>query len=213
MNPSMKTAFDRRGFLGVGIATTAALWQSTAASQPAGGLTALQKRLPITCRHEGVWDGIYRRYDASGRPLGEHRLRVVIRLREDPAGGNELLQQSNYYFHPDGRREAIDTLGRFDGERLNFYSDRVDGWTMDDATDPKRATVILAMSFKKDVGWYTKGVDVYELINIAADDRFRSRMAQHLKDGQALTRTLINERLRTRDWRSVADWQSVPFED
>jgi len=28
-----------------------------------------------------------------------------------------------------------------------------------------------------------------------------------------LTRTLIDERLRTRDWRSATDWQSVPFED
>jgi hypothetical protein len=69
------------------------------------------------------------------------------------------------------------------------------------------------MTFKKDAGWYTKGVDVYELINISADGKFRSRMSQHLKDGKALTRTLIDERLRTPDWRSEADWQSLPFEN
>lgn len=202
----------RRAVLAGGVALATTLCHPAASAESARSLSALRKRLPITCRHEGVWEGIYRRYDAAGKPLGEHRSRVVIRLRDDPRGGSELLQQSNYYFHPDGRREAIDTLGTFDGERLNFYSDRVDGWTMDDATDPKRATVILAMTFKKDVGWYTKGVDVYEVINIAADGRFRSRMSQHLKDGQALTRTLIDERLRTRDWRGEPDWQTVPFE-
>lgn len=202
----------RRAVLAGGVALATTLSHPSVSAEPVRSLSALHKRLPITCRHEGVWEGIYRRYDAAGKPLGEHRSRVVIRLRDDPRGGSELLQQSNYYLYPDGRREAIDTLGTFDGERLNFYSDRVDGWTMDDATDPKRATVILAMTFKKDVGWYTKGVDVYEIINISADGRFRSRMSQHLKDGQALTRTLIDERLRTRDWRSEPDWQTVPFE-
>lgn len=202
----------RRAVLVGGAALATTLLQPIASAETARGLSALRRRLPITSRHEGVWEGIYRRYDATGKALGEHRSRVVIRLRDDPRGGSELLQQSNYYFHADGRREAIDTLGTFDGERLNFYSDRVDGWTMDDSTDPKRATVILAMTFKKDVGWYTKGVDVYEIINISADGRFRSRMSQHLKDGQALTRTLIDERLRTHDWRSEADWQAVPFE-
>lgn len=211
MDRPAKNPLDRRTLLVGGIA--AAMWHPSARPQSAsGGLATLRNRLPIVCRHEGVWEGVYRRYDGAGKPLGEHRSRVVIRFREDPKGGAELLQQSNYYFYTDGRREAIETLGSFDGRRLNFYSDRVDGWTMDDTTDPKQATAILAMTFKKDVGWYTKGVDVYELINISADGKFRSRMSQHLKNGQALTRTLIDERLRTPDWRSETDWQELPFE-
>jgi hypothetical protein len=200
---------DRRRWLLASAA--AALLPPRALSGEAPSLALLRRRLPVVCRHEGVWEGVYRRYDAAGKPLGEHRSRVVIRLRDDPKGGADLLHQSNHYYHPDGRRETLETYGSFDGERLNFYSDRVDGWTMDDGTDPKRNTVILGMTFKKDAGWYRKGVDVYEIINIATDGRHRARMAQHLQDGQALSRTLIDERLRTREWRAEADWQVVPF--
>jgi hypothetical protein len=108
----------------------------------------LRRLQPILARHEGVWEGVYRRYDAVGKPIGEHRSRVVIRFRPDPAGGSEIYEQTNLYYHPDGRIEEIQTRGEFDGERLNFYSDRVDGWSKDDTTDPGRRTCILYMLFK-----------------------------------------------------------------
>ena len=157
MRKRSDTAIDRRRWLLASAALLALGTRPASAKKTGLELADLKKRLPIICRHEGVWEGVYRRYDAAGKALGDHRSRVVIRLREDPQGGAELLQQSNYYYHADGRTEVIETLGSFDGERLNFYSDRVDGWTMDDSTDPQRNTVILAMVFKKDVGWYTKG--------------------------------------------------------
>lgn len=171
----------------------------------------LRRLQPIMARHEGVWEGVYRRYDAAGKPIGEHRSRVVIRFRPDPVGGSEIYEQTNLYYHPDGRIEEIQTRGEFDGERLNFYSDRVDGWSKDDTTDPDRRTCILFMLFKKDVSWYTAGVQVYEIINISDDGRHRSRMTQHLKDGRALTRTLIDETFRTRDWASSKDWKVERF--
>lgn len=172
----------------------------------------LRRMQPIMARHEGVWEGVYRRYDALGKPIGEHRSRVVIRFRADPNGGNEIYDQTNLYYHPDGRIEEIQTRGDFDGDRLNFYSDRVDGWSKDDTTDPGRRTCILFMLFKKNVSWYTAGVQVYEIINIADDGRSRSRMTQHLQDGKALTRTLIDETFRTRDWASGSqDWRAEKF--
>ena len=170
-----------------------------------------RRRQPVTARHEGVWEGVYRRYDAEGRPLGQHRSRVVIRFRPDPRGGSEIYRQSNYYFHPDGRVEDIQTTGGFDGERLRFASDRVEGWSIDDAGDPARRTCLLYMNFLKNVSWYTAGVQVYELINIADDGRHRTRMTQHLKDGRTLTRTLIDETFVTRDWAGTADWKAAPF--
>jgi len=33
----------------------------------------LRRMQPIMARHEGVWEGVYRRYDALGKPIGEHR--------------------------------------------------------------------------------------------------------------------------------------------
>lgn len=186
----------------------------TGAAQTARRFTVddMRRLQPILARHEGVWEGVYRRYDAVGRPIGEHRSRVVIRFRPDPAGGSEIYEQTNLYYHPDGRIEEIQTRGTFDGERLNFYSDRVDGWSKDDTTDPGRRTCILYMLFKKDVSWYTAGVQVYEIINISDDGRHRSRMTQHLKDGRALTRTLIDETFRTRDWaRGSKDWRAEAF--
>jgi hypothetical protein len=174
----------------------------------------LRRLQPILARHEGVWEGVYRRYDALGKPIGEHRSRVVIRYRPDPKGGNDLYEQSNYYHYPDGRLEEIHTLGSFDGERLRFYSERVDGWAKDDTTDPDRRACILFMRFKKNVGWYTAGVQVYELINISDDGRHRSRMTQHLQGGRAITRTLIDETFRTRDWAGgSADWKAEKFAD
>jgi hypothetical protein len=197
--------------LGAGAVALAAASPLALSREKRWTVEQMRSAIPIVARHEGVWEGIYRRYDAQGKPLGEHRSRVVIRMRPDPKGGNELLEQSNYYFYPDGRFEEINTLGSFDGKRLNFYSDRVDGWTQDDTTDPNRRTCILVMTFKKDVGWYTKGVAVYEMINISDDGKHRTRMTQHLKDGRALTRTLIDETFRTADWLSEKDWKSVAF--
>ena len=188
---------------------------STAAPTPAvtrHTVEDMRRLQPILVRHEGVWEGVYRRYDAVGKPIGEHRSRVVIRFRPDPAGGSEIYEQTNLYYHPDGRIEEIHTRGEFDGERLNFYSDRVDGWSKDDTTDPDRRTCILFMLFKKDVSWYTAGVQVYEMINISDDGRHRSRMTQHLKEGRALTRTLIDETFRTRDWAGGSkDWRAERF--
>lgn len=174
----------------------------------------LRRLQPILARHEGVWEGIYRRYDALGMPIGQHRSRVVIRYRPDPKGGNEVYEQTNLYYHADGRQEEIQTTGSFDGDRLRFHSDRVDGWSKDDATDPARRTCLLFMEFKKNVGWYTAGVQVYEIINISDDGRHRSRMTQHLQGGKTLTRTLIDETFRTRDWAGgSADWKAEQFLD
>ncbi|MDX2144502.1 MAG: hypothetical protein SFV19_14185 [Rhodospirillaceae bacterium] len=175
----------------------------------AQSLAAMRKALPIIARHEGVWEGIYRRYDAQGQSIGMHRSRVVMRLRPE-AANDEFYDQTNIYYHPDGRTEVIQTKGVFDGERLRFYSDRVDGWSKDDITDPENRSCMLFMIFKQDIGWYTAGVQVYELINISDCDRYRTRMTQHLKDGRTLTRTLIDETRRTRDWREHADWALQP---
>jgi hypothetical protein len=50
------------------------------------------------------------------------------------------------------------------------------------------------------------------MINISDDGRHRSRMTQHLKDGRALTRTLIDETFRTRDWGGGSkDWKTESF--
>lgn len=172
-------------------------------------LAVLRQMLPIIARHEGVWEGVYRRYDAQGQSIGTHRSRVVMRFRPE-AASDEFYDQTNIYYHPDGRTEIIQTRGVFDGERLRFYSDRVDGWSKDDATDPARRACLLFMQFKKDVSWYTAGVQVYELINISDCDRYRTRMTQHLKDGRTLTRTLIDETRRTKNWAEHADWVAQP---
>ncbi len=150
----------------------------------------------------GVWEDVCRRHEAHGKPLSEQLSRVVIRLRPDPRGANELLEQSIHCSHQGGRQEVIDTLGGLDGKRLHFSSERVNGWTQDDTTDPNRCTCILVMTFKRDVGCYTQDVAVHEMINISDDGKHYSRIAQHLRDGRALARTLIDETFRAADWRS-----------
>ena len=56
-------------------------------------------------RHEGVWDGVYRYYDASGVQVDQHRSRLFCRF---PPGKPGTYHQTNHYTWDDGRTETRD---------------------------------------------------------------------------------------------------------
>lgn len=156
----------------------------------------LAKTMPVLARHEGVWEGWFRRVDADGRIIEEFQSRVIVRYLEDD-GGLTAYHQSNCYKLPDGNWQRIETHGTMADGRLVFDSPRVIGWCIDDPTDPNRRSALMYMDF---LG--TPGLHVYEMMQISDCGGYRTRVAQFLKAGRTVSRTLIDE-VRTGTWQDL----------
>ncbi len=167
---------------------------------------AFRRVLPVMSKSEGVWEGIYRRYDGDGKPMGAHRSRVVFRLLPN-VPGPEIYSQTNIYRFGDGRTQVIESTGTFDGAQLNFGSDRgVKGWSKDDTTDPHGRICLLYMDVTVDTPQLKAGTTCYELVQISDCGKYRMRVAQYALNGQTIMRTLIDETFVTREWASQTDW-------
>ena len=165
----------------------------------------LAKLMPVTVRHVGVWDGIFRRVDAAGIITDSFRSQVVFRVFDDDQWPN-IYQQTNSYFAPDGRvTQSFDTAGAFEGDRIRYASDRVRGWAADDPLDEFGANALLFMEIL-----YRPNERVYEMAQISDCGHYRTRTVQFLKDGRTVQRTLIDETLRTTDWQSFDAEQGRP---
>lgn len=157
----------------------------------------LARLLPVTSRHVGVWDGMFRRVDADGIIVASFRSRVIFRLLDD-AHWPAIYRQTNSYFAPDGSvMQSFDTEGSFVGDRIRYESDRVRGWAADDPLDEYGANSLLFMDIL-----YRPGERVYEMAQISECGQYRTRTVQFLKDGRTMQRTLIDETLLTRDWQA-----------
>ena len=154
----------------------------------------VRERLPVLARHEGVWDGTFMRLDANNKVTAEFKSRIIKRFLPDEFWP-EIYHQTNMYEFADGTTQVIDTKGEYREGKIHFGSERVDGWQLDDATDPHNRTVFLYMVYKSNPNQY-----VYELINISEDGQSRTRITQFLEDGKSTGRTLIDETLVSRDW-------------
>lgn len=54
---------------------------------------SLRKAMPLLARHEGVWDGFYRYYDAAGDKIDEHRVSTAWAEYEDRDPGYDDIGQ------------------------------------------------------------------------------------------------------------------------
>ncbi|MGN0862778.1 MAG: hypothetical protein ACI4N1_05595, partial [Stenotrophomonas koreensis] len=54
----------------------------------------MQLHMPILARHEGIWDGVYRYYDANGNKIDEHKSRLICRFTDDETAP---YHQTNHY--------------------------------------------------------------------------------------------------------------------
>ncbi len=154
--------------------------------------------LPVLARHEGVWDGWFRRVAHDGDKLEEFPTRVVVRYLDDDHWP-DIYHQTNSYTRPDGTSQQIETRGSVHDGRLVFKSARVDGWSIDDPTDPNRRSALMYMDFLTD-----PGLHVYEMMQISDCGQHRTRVAQFLRDGLTISRTLIDE-TRTGDWQDLIE--------
>lgn len=148
-------------------------------------MSALRQAMPHFSRHEGVWEGIYRHYDADGRLADQHRSRLVCRI---PDGGPHDYLQTNHYTWDDGRTERREFPGQYRAGRLWFDNELISGWAAEDPLDEHHRTMLLHWLRKGDPGLY-----LYEMIQLSDCGRFRTRVWQWIRDGRCAMRTLIDE--------------------
>lgn len=152
---------------------------------------SLRESLPYLARNEGVWEGYYRYYDASGEKVDEHKSRLICRIRDD-----REYHQTNQYRWQDGRSETRDFPATINGSRLVFDSE-IEGWAEDVALDEHGRTMMLHWTRKEESGLY-----LYEMIQLSDDGESRARVWQWFRGGRLAQRTLIDEVRVSTDWQA-----------
>ncbi len=146
--------------------------------------------LTLFPKHGGVWEGTYKRINAAGELMWEHKSRLSLRL-----DGN-AWRQSNLYEFPGGRVEFHNFgLSHFDEKGvMTFDNPRIYGksWETD-------GSIILWWTYKEE-----SSSKLYEIINLI-DDKHRMRVWQHSTNGVFEGLTMIEE------WK-IAEPETIPFE-
>lgn len=155
----------------------------------------IREDMPLLARHEGVWDGVYTYYNAAGEKIDEHRSRLLCRFLES---GEYPYHQSNHYTWADGRTEVRDFPATYADNRVWWDNDLIKGWAAEAALDQFNRTVMLYWQRQGDPSLY-----LYEMIQIADDGQSRCRTWHWIRNGQLETRTAIQEKLVSRDWRTI----------
>ncbi len=150
--------------------------------------------MPLLARHEGVWEGIYRYYDADGKLVDEHRSKLLCRF---PDEGAYPYHQTNHYLWADGRREVRDFPADYRDGRVWWNNDLIEGWAAELGLDDKHRTVVLYWQRTGDPDLY-----LYEMIQLSDDGTRRCRTWHWIRAGRLETRTAIEEELVSRDWRA-----------
>ena len=150
---------------------------------------------PTLARHEGVWEGMYRHYDANGDKTDEHRSRLVCRF---PESGEHLYHQTNYYSWDDGRTETRDFPADIRDGRLWWDNEFIQGWAADMKLDTNGRTTVLNWTRTGDPDLY-----LYEMIQISDDGQARARTWHWFKNDRLLSRTLVDERKVSDSWEGL----------
>lgn len=156
---------------------------------------SIRDDMPLLGRHEGVWDGVYTYYNAAGEKVDEHTSRLFCRL---PDGGDYPYHQTNHYTWADGRKEIRDFPAAYRDKRIWWDNDLIKGWAAEVGLDQNNRTMMLYWQRTGDPSLY-----LYEMIQLSDDGQTRCRTWHWIRDGRLETRTAIQERLVTRDWRAV----------
>lgn len=157
------------------------------------------RRMPQLVESEGVWEGVYRYYDAAtGALTDQHRSRLFCRLMRDDS--TFPYQQTNHYFWDDGRVEVREFPAWYADGRIWWDNDLITGWAAPMRPDDHERTTVL--------NWQRRGEDdlyLYEMIQHSADGIHRARTWQWFRNDVCFQRTLIDETRVSRDWRSWTD--------
>ena len=146
-------------------------------------------------RHEGVWDGSYTYYNAAGEQIVEHTSRLLCRILDDRPCP---YHQTNFYTWPNGRTETRDFPAEYRDRRVWWNNDLIVGWAAEVALDQNNRTMMLYWERTGDPSLY-----LYEMIQIADDGETRCRTWHWIRGGNLETRTAIQERRMSHDWRAI----------
>ncbi len=152
-----------------------------------------RKSMPHIAQQQGVWRGVFRRYDADGRLTAEFPSEITMRVM--PKDGRLMYHQTNRYLPAGEPEEVLESYGEVRDGRVYFGNARLDAWKMDVPDDPSGRSAVILMQYKDGSGLY-----VHEIVSVSADGRHRARATQYLKDGRIVRRTLIDEDKVTDDW-------------
>jgi hypothetical protein len=148
-------------------------------------MSNIRTGMPLLARHEGVWEGHYRYFDANGNKIDEHASKLICRF---PSDGPFDYFQSNHYTWADGRTETRDFPARYQDGRILWDNELIVGWAQEVGFDEHKRTIMLHWTRKDQPGTY-----LYEMINTSDDGKSRSRVWQWLENGKIKMRTLIDE--------------------
>ncbi|WBH18025.1 DUF3598 domain-containing protein [Sphingomonas radiodurans] len=155
----------------------------------------IREAMPLLARHEGVWDGIYIHYNQAGEKIDEHTSRLLCRVDEDSA---HPYHQTNFYTWADGRTETRDFPADFRDGRIWWDNELIVGWAAEVALDEKKRTLMLYWQRTGDPDLY-----LYEMIQLSDAGDYRCRTWHWIRGGEIASRTSIEERLVSRDWRGI----------
>ena len=155
-------------------------------------MSEIKIAMPILARHEGIWEGWYRYYDAGGTKIDEHRSRLICRFPDD---GPFAYHQTNVYQWEDGRHETRDFPAVYRDGRIWWDNELIAGWAAEVGLDEHKRSVMLHWVRKNEPGTY-----LYEMIQISDCGRFRQRVWQWIEGGRVRMRTLIDEERVSNDW-------------
>ena len=154
----------------------------------------LRDDMPLLARHEGVWDGTYKYYNAAGTLIDEHGSRLFCRFVDGPMP----YHQTNYYTWGDGRSEVREFPATYHDKRIWWDNELIKGSAWEVGEDSNARAMMLTWERTGDPSLY-----LYEMIQIADDGATRCRTWHWIRNGRLETRTAIEETFVTRDWRSL----------
>lgn len=157
-------------------------------------MTNIREAMPLLARHEGVWEGTYSYFNAANEKLDEHASRLLYRF---PDEGPYPYHQTNHYTWVDGRTEVREFPAEYRDGRIWWDNELIKGWAAEVPLDEYNRTVMLYWQRQGDPSLY-----LYEMIQLSDDGLNRCRTWHWIRAGQLETRTAIQEKLVTRDWRS-----------
>lgn len=147
----------------------------------------LAKRLSYADTSGGVWEGTFRRVDAEGNTIETRPSRIEYRFLDD--GESHDFAQVNILDPGLESEERIESVGKWDVDRLRFTNARLDGFAIELPTDTDDRHSVFLMQFKGD-----SGLTVSEIITVApGDPDRRMRATQYIQNGRVIRRTLIDE--------------------
>lgn len=152
----------------------------------------MKLEMPVLARHEGIWEGMYRHYNADGEKIDEHKSRLVCRFPDDDA---KPYHQTNHYTWADGRTQVQEFIPTYKDGRIWFDDDKIYGWAADLELDQNGRMTVLSWVRPKEPGLY-----LYEMIQISDCGQKRARTWHWFKDDELFQRTLVNERKVSDSW-------------